>query len=872
MKKIFTKGLLLLCCVLLSSSLLKAQLLTEDFNFTGTLTSNGWTAHSAGGTTPISTTTGLTYTGLAGSGVGNAALVNNLGGEDINRTFTAQSTDGQSVYVSMLVNINDAATAKAGDYFFNIGDGGGAAFTLFSARLFAKITTSTVNFGISNTSTATYGTTAFAKNTTYLLIIKYTISVAGNDPVALWVIPSGVPATEAAAGTPEVLNTATAGQNSIQGVALRQGSSTNSVSTIVDAIRIGATWADVTGSSTVPPSLTVTGTINDFGNVAVGSSSASQSYNISGANLTGAPGVITVTAPTDFEVSNNNTTWAASTTIAYTTATLAATPVWVRFTPQTTGPKTGNVANTGGGVTTAVNVAVSGNAIAPATPVLSATTLTAFPATCINTTAGPNSFTINGVNLSTADITVGPLAGYSFSTTAGGTYTASLTLTQPGGNYSQTVFVNFTPTAVQSYNGNIVVAGAGASSINVAAVGSGNNNTPTAVTGTASNITTTSATLSSSISNTGCTAVTVYGVEYSTTSGFANGTGTAVAGTNLAGGNYSVNISALTPNTQYYYKAYATNAGGTAYGAQQTFRTATPVITATPLTAFGSLCVNATGGPNSFTLTSTGLSAANVTVGPLAGYTFSTTSGGTYTSSLSLTQPGGPFTQIVFVKFTPTAVQSYNGSIPVGGGGANTINVSVSGAGVNSPATLTTGAVSNISTQSATIAGTLNSAGCSLVTQYGIEYSGINNFPTGSGMRVPGSNMDAGGAYSVNLNGLVPGTVYYYRAYAISGAGAGYGTQQSFTTDSLNNGLVVYGIPVAKGGQIRISLKSITPDHYGIKLYNMMGQLVFRKDIIVQLNFIDITFNVPGQLPSGMYLLELESTNGRKEKQAIMIK
>ena len=624
--------------------------------------------------------------------------------------------------------------------------------------------------------------------------------------------------------------------------------------------------------SALPASITVTGTINDFGNVVVGTSSASQSYNISGADLTGAPGVITVTAPTDFEVSNNNSTWGATTTIAYTSASLSSTPVWVRFTPTSPGVKTGNVSNAGGGVNTAVNVAVSGTGIAPATPTLSATALTAFGATCINTTAGPNSFTINGLNLSTANITVGPLVGYSFSTTAGGTYTSSLTLTQAGGNYSQEVFVNFTPTAVQSYDGNIAVTGGGATSINVAASGSGNNNTATVVTGAASNITINSATLAGSISSIGCSAVTAYGVEYSTTNGFANGTGTSVAGSNLSGANYSVNVSSLVPNTQYYYKAFATNSGGTAYGSQQTFRTAAPVLTATPLTAFGSLCVNATSTANSFTINSTGLSNANVTVGPLAGYSFSTTAAGTYTASLSISQPGGPFTQTIFVKFTPTAVQSYNGNIPVGGGAANTINVAASGAGVNAPATLVTGAASDVTVNSATVAGTLSAAGCSQVTQYGIEYSGINNFPTGSGMKAYGSNMQANGDFTVDLSNLVPGTVYYYRAFAISAAGAGYGSQLSFETDSLPKGFVVYGNPINKGGQLRISLLDVKPDHYGIKLYNMMGQLVYRKDIIVQLNFIDVSFNVPGKIPSGVYLLELESTNGRKEKQPIMIR
>ena len=184
----------------------------------------------------------------------------------------------------------------------------------------------------------------------------------------------------------------------------------------------------------IAPSLTVTGTIADFGNVFVGSTSTSQSYNLSGANLTGAPGNITVTAPsTDFQVSNDNITWGASTTIAYTSATLAATAVWVRFSPQSAGLKTGNVTNAGGGASVAVTVAVSGTGITPPTPTLTAGTLTAFGNVCVNSTSGPQNFTISGINLTTADVTVGPLSGYTFSTTAAGTYTASLTLPQPGG-------------------------------------------------------------------------------------------------------------------------------------------------------------------------------------------------------------------------------------------------------------------------------------------------------------------------------------------------------------------------------------------------------------------------------------------------------
>ena len=318
----------------------------------------------------------------------------------------------------------------------------------------------------------------------------------------------------------------------------------------------------------LPPALTVTGTINDFGNVFIGSTSVSQTYNLSGTDLTGAPGNITVSAPSaDFQVSNDNTTWGATTTIAYTSATLAATPVWVRFSPQSAGLKTGDVTNTGGGAT--VNVAVSGTGDVPLTPVLSATTLNAFGDVCLNTTAGPNSFNITGINLTTADITVGPLTGFTFSTTAGGTYTASLTLTQPGGSFSQEVFVNFTPVAMQSYSGDIQVAGGGATAINVAASGAGADNPPSVTTGAAGSITVTSAVANGTIPSTGCSAVTAYGIEYSLTAGFANGTGTQVASTNLAAGAFSSDLAGLVPATVYYYKAYATNNGGTTYGNEQ---------------------------------------------------------------------------------------------------------------------------------------------------------------------------------------------------------------------------------------------------------------------------------------------------------------
>ena len=500
------------------------------------------------------------------------------------------------------------------------------------------------------------------------------------------------------------------------------------------------------------------------------------------------------------------------------------------------------------------------------TPVITVTSLASFGNVCINTTGGPNSFTINGTNLTNVNIAVGPLTGFSFSTTSGGTYTASLDLIQPGGNYTQQIFVNFSPVAVQSYNGNIPVNGGGAPATSVAAAGSGVNTAPSVTSGAASAITQTTATVAGTIPSVGCSPVTAYGIEYSTTNGFPNGTGTPVASSNLAGVNFSSALTGLTPGTIYYYHAYATNAGGTSYGVQLSFTTSAPVLTATPLTAFGANCINTTAGPNSFTINSNAVLATNINVGPLNGYGFSTTAAGTYTASLSLTHPAGPYSQTIYVRFSPVAVQSYNGNIPVSGGGAATINVAVSGSGVNTVATPVTGNANVLSANAVILDGSISSIGCSPVTGYGIEYSGISGLANGLGTKAVSSDL-AGGNFSATLNGLVQGATYFYKAYAVNNGGIAYGTERSFTMKSIPDGFVLYSVPVKRGGSLHYTYKGIKPGHYGIQVFNSVGQLVFQRDIITPVNFIDDTFTIPARLGTGSYSIHIVSPDFRDKKR-----
>ena len=217
-----------------------AQVFNDNLNYTdgALLTANGWTAHS--GTTnfiDVGASNGLTYAGYSGTGgisgseIGNAALLDNTG-EDVNKPFAAPVTSG-SLYYSFLVNVSSAVEG----YFTHLGSGTSS----YAARVFVKpsATANKINFGLSNTATASYAAapTDFDLNTTYLIIVKYDVSTVGA--ASIWVKSAGIPATEASAGTPEHSNSAS-GQATIGGVYLRQFNATQNIT--IDGLLVYATW------------------------------------------------------------------------------------------------------------------------------------------------------------------------------------------------------------------------------------------------------------------------------------------------------------------------------------------------------------------------------------------------------------------------------------------------------------------------------------------------------------------------------------------------------------------------------------------------------------------------------------------------------
>jgi uncharacterized protein (TIGR02145 family) len=89
--------------------------------------------------------------------------------------------------------------------------------------------------------------------------------------------------------------------------------------------------------------------------------------------------------------------------------------------------------------------------------------------------------------------------------------------------------------------------------------------------------------------------------------------------------------------------------------------------------------------------------------------------------------------------------------------------------------------ISDITTNSATANGTIPESGGATITAKGFVWSTTQNPTTtiNMGITANGAGMDN---FSATLGELMPGTVYFVRAYATNSAGTAYSSQRSFTT------------------------------------------------------------------------------------------
>jgi len=218
-------------------------LLEENFDYPegDLLTDHGWVAHSGGGSNPITVVSpGLTFPGQPGSGVGNAALIDNTG-EDVHKLFTSVTTG--AVYTSFMVQVT---TADAAGYFLHYATN--PHTTGYRARVWVNSSVLLLEFGLSfGSSGQVYTGFNYATDETYLLIVKYEIIAgADNDLVSLYIFDSATPPTITEPAVPTLGPFPAGGTSEIEpgSINFRQFLATQDI--IVDGILVGSDWVVVT--------------------------------------------------------------------------------------------------------------------------------------------------------------------------------------------------------------------------------------------------------------------------------------------------------------------------------------------------------------------------------------------------------------------------------------------------------------------------------------------------------------------------------------------------------------------------------------------------------------------------------------------------
>lgn len=105
-------------------------------------------------------------------------------------------------------------------------------------------------------------------------------------------------------------------------------------------------------------------------------------------------------------------------------------------------------------------------------------------------------------------------------------------------------------------------------------------------------------------------------------------------------------------------------------------------------------------------------------------------------------------------------------------------NITITAYPEGATATVTTGDASNVTSSTAKVSGSVTAAGDKPVVERGVCWSTENSMPTVNDHTAQAATDD----FSVVIEGVPANTTAYYRAYAISLAGVGYGEAKTFTT------------------------------------------------------------------------------------------
>lgn len=256
MKTKLTLQFLCLLLLLVKGSASAALLFTEDYpvaygdgtalganQAAGGYSTKWGFGNSTGAGNPICTSAGaLTYAQLAPiSGVPSYGFrCATAGSRDQSAGFTQQSGNGNSVYMSFLIQVTAATPTDRILIGFRNSTGGGTLVTAVGVNASREL----VLFK-SNTAAPTT-TPSLVQGQTYLAVLRYTF-LSTADECALWLNPATGGADEASAGVTPIITTSGSDQSALLSVRIESDPDASGP-LYLDEIRVGNTWADVTPS------------------------------------------------------------------------------------------------------------------------------------------------------------------------------------------------------------------------------------------------------------------------------------------------------------------------------------------------------------------------------------------------------------------------------------------------------------------------------------------------------------------------------------------------------------------------------------------------------------------------------------------------
>ncbi|MDR0789332.1 MAG: S8 family peptidase [Bacteroidales bacterium] len=278
---------------------------------------------------------------------------------------------------------------------------------------------------------------------------------------------------------------------------------------------------------------------------------------------------------------------------------------------------------------------------------------------------------------------------------------------------------------------------------------------PTVTTLAATSITQTTATLNGT-TTAGTQTITARGFQYKVSTASSWQTIAATGTTTI-----TANLTALTPNTSYTFRASATTASGTTYGSELTFTTqhTPPVIT----TLAASTITNTTATLN-------GTTAAGTQTITARGFQYKVS---TASSWQTITATGTTTITANLTALTPNTSYTFRASATTASG--TTYGSELTFSTTHTPPTVTTLATTAITNTTATLNGT-TTAGTQTITARGFQYK-VSTASSWQTITATGTtNITAA------LTSLTPNTSYTFRASATTASGATYGSEQTFTT------------------------------------------------------------------------------------------